>query len=103
MQISKSKSIKNRFIRIETTDEEVLAELKERGMRNYMLAILKEGVPLDNIALNGTVNAELAINRAGITSLGIGYSPKTDILVKPTVKDYFEMERFLKQHKRRST
>ena len=93
-----------RFIRIETTSEEMLALLKERGFRSYMLAILKEGVPLTNIVdTNGTVRSELAINRAGITSLGIGYSPKTDIIVKPTMADYFEMEKILKQHKRRST
>ena len=93
-----------RFIRIETTSEEMLALLKERGFRSYMLAILKEGVPLTNIVDTiGTVRSELAINRAGILSDSIGFSPKTDIIVKPTMADYFEMEKILKQHKRRST
>ena len=93
-----------RFIRIETTSEEMLAVLKERGFRSYMLAILKEGVPLTNIVdTTGAVRSELAINRAGILSDSIGFSPKTDIIVKPTMADYFEMEKILKQHKRRST
>ena len=105
MQISKSKSIKNRFIRIETTNQEILNALKERGFRNYMLAILKDGVSPNNMIdkNDNTVKAELAINRAGILSDGIGFSPKTDIIVKPTMADYFEMEKILKQHKRRST
>ena len=105
MQISKSKSIKNRFIRIETTSQETLNAIKERGFRNYMLAILKDDVSLNNITGGGvgTVKAEIAINRAGELSNGIGFSPKTDIIVKPTMADYFEMEKILKQHKRRST
>jgi hypothetical protein len=79
--------------------------IKERGFRHYMLAILKDGVSLDNITdkNDNTVKAELAINRAGILSDCIGFSPKTDIIVKPTMADYFEMEKILKQHKRRST
>ena len=105
MQISKSKSIKNRFIRIETTNQEILNAIKERGLRNYMLAILKDGVSPNNITdkNDNIVKAELAINRAGVLSNGIGFSPKTDIIVKPTMADYFEMEKILKQHKRRST
>lgn len=105
MQISKSKSIKNRFIRIETTNQEMLNAIKERGFRNYMLAILKDGVSPNNITgkNDNTVKAELAINRAGVLSNSIGFSPKTDIIVKPTMADYFEMEKILKQHKRRST
>ena len=105
MQISKSKSIKNRFIRIETTNQETLNAIKERGFRNYMLAILKDGVSPNNITdkNDNIVKAELAINRAGILSKGIGFSPNTDIIVKPTMADYFEMEKILKQHKRRST
>jgi hypothetical protein len=104
MQISKSKSIKNRFIRIETTNQEMLNAIKEHGFRNYMLAILKDGVSPSNITdKNNIVKAELAINRAGILSNCIGFSPKTDIIVKPTMADYFEMEKILKQYKRRST
>ena len=104
MQISKSKSIKNRFIRIETINQEMLNELKKRGLRNYMLAILKDGVSPNNITdKDNVVKAELAINRAGVLSNAIGFSPKTDIIVKPTMADYFEMEKILKQHKRRST
>ena len=104
MQISKSKSIKNRFIRIETINQEMLNAIKERGFRNYMLAILKDGVSPSNITdKNNIVKAELAINRAGELSNGIGFSPNTDIIVKPTMADYFEMEKILKQHKRRST
>lgn len=104
MQISKSKSIKNRFIRIETTNQELLNEIKNRGFRSYMLAILKDGVSPNNITYknNYIVKAELAINRAGVLSYDIGFSPKTDIIVKPTMADYFEMEKILKQHKRRS-
>lgn len=104
MQIPKSKSIKNRFIRIETTNQEMINVIKERGFRNYMLAILKEGVSPNNITdkNDNIVKAELAINRAGVLSTGIGFSPKTDIIVKPTMADYFEMEKILKQHKRRS-
>lgn len=103
MQISKSKSIKNRFIRIETTNQEMLNALKERGFRNYMLAILKEGVSPNNITDKNynIVKAELAINRAGVLSNGICFSPETDIIVKPTMADYFEMERVIKQHKSR--
>ena len=104
MQISKSKSIKNRFIRIETTNQEMLNAIKERGLRNYMLAILKDGVSPNNITDKyNVVKAELAINRAGVLSNGIAFSPKTDIIVKPTMADYFEIEKILKQHKRRST
>lgn len=104
MQISKSKFIKNRFIRIETINQEMLNELKKRGFRNYMLAILKDGVSPNNITdKNNIVKAELAINRAGVLSNAIGFSPDTDIIVKPTMTDYFEMEKILKQHKRRST
>jgi len=104
MQISKSKFIKNRFIRIETTNQEMLNELKKRGFRNYMLALLKDGVSPNNITdKDNVVKAELAINRAGVLSNGIGFSPNTDIIVKPTMADYFEMEKILKQHKRRST
>ena len=104
MQISKSKFIKNRFIRIETTNQEMLNAIKERGFRSYMLAILKDGVSPNNITdKNNIVKAELAINRAGVLSNGIGFSPNTDIIVKPTMADYFEMEKILKQHKRRST
>ena len=102
MQIPKGKSLKNRFIRIETTNQEVLDEIKIRGFRNYMLAILKEGVPLDNIAPKGTVRSEVAINRAGIPTDSIGFSYSDDIIVKPTVKDYFEMEKLLYNEKRRS-
>lgn len=104
MQISKSKSIKNRFIRIETTNQETLNAIKERGFRNYMLVILKDDVSPNNITdKDNVVKAELAINRAGVLSNGIGFSPNTDIIVKPTMADYFEMEKILKQHKRRST
>lgn len=105
MQISKSKSIKNRFIRIETINQEMLNEIKRHGFRNYMLAILKDGVSPNNITdkNDNIVKAELAINRAGVLSNGIGFSPNTDIIVKPTMADYFEMEKILKQHKRRST
>ena len=103
MQISKSKSIKNRFIRIETINQEMLNEIKRHGFRNYMLAILKDGVSPNNIIdKNNIVKVELAINRAGVLSNVIGFSPKTDIIVKPTMADYFEMEKILKQHKRRS-
>jgi hypothetical protein len=104
MQISKSKFIKNRFIRIETTNQGMLNAIKERGFRSYMLAILKDGVSPNNITdKDNVVKAELAINRAGVLSNGIGFSPNTDIIVKPTMADYFEMEKILKQHKRRST
>lgn len=104
MQISKNKFIKNRFIRIETTNQEMLNELKKRGFRNYMLAILKDGVSPNNITdKDNVVKAELAINRAGVLTNGIGFSPNNDIIVKPTMADYFEMEKILKQHKRRST
>jgi hypothetical protein len=104
MQISKSKFIKNRFIRIETTNQGMLNELKKRGFRNYMLAILKDGVSPNNITdKDNVVKAELAINRAGVLSNAIAFSPNTDIIVKPTMADYFEMEKILKQHKRRST
>ena len=105
MQISKSKFIKNRFIRIETINQEMLNELKKRGFRNYMLAILKDGVSPNNITdkNNNIVKAELAINRAGVLSNGIAFSPNNDIIVKPTMADYFEMEKILKQYKRRST
>ena len=104
MQISKSKFIKNRFIRIETTNQEMLNAIKERGFRSYMLAILKDGVSPNNITgKHNIVKAELAINRAGVLSNAIAFSPNTDIIVKPTMADYFEMERILKQHKRRST
>lgn len=104
MQISKSKFIKNRFIRIETINQEILNAIKERGFRSYMLVILKDGVSPNNITdKDNVVKAELAINRAGVLSNGIGFSPNTDIIVKPTMADYFEMEKILKQHKRRST
>ena len=104
MQISKSKSIKNRFIRIETTNQEMLNAIKERGFRNYMLAILKDGVSPNNITdKDNVVKAELAITRAGVLSDAIVFSSETDIIVKPTMADYFEMEKILKQHKRRST
>lgn len=103
MQISKSKFIKNRFIRIETINQEMLNEIKRHGFRSYMLAILKDGVSPNNIIdKNNIVKAELAINRAGVLSYCIGFSPETDIIVKPTMADYFEMERILNQRKMRS-
>ena len=82
----------------------MLNAIKERGLRNYMLAILKDGVSPNNITdKGGVVKAELAINRAGVLSDAIVFSSETDIIVKPTMADYFEMEKILKQHKRRST